>query len=323
MEVKPYQDPTKYYTPVHNVLFDVIMPDLKPTSFKVLCLIFRKTHGWHKSTDDISFSQIKAGTGIKSNHTIIAALKELTEKDHILVISHEGQWQSNGYAINIDFTMIVPEDEPPSAKNAPEESEPPSAKNAPSSGVKNAPGSSAKNAHTKDMFKNTIKNKEEAAKKTAAPASPVKPVKKKPVTKKKPDKKPVPPAVEAYREQFRRYPNKSVWPDIEREIGAEEGALIKWRETLEAWRLSGNKPTNFVGLFDWFNNGIPEYAKRKNGGGQNGRSKTKTNYRGSNRTNGQKKNGGSQLWPMPEERVAPSQLIKRIPVAEPAASGGD
>lgn len=56
-------------------------------------------------------------------------------------------------------------------------------------------------------------------------------------------------------------------------------------------------------------------------GGQNGQ---KANYRGSNRTNGQaKENGGSQLWPMPEERVVPSQLIKRIPVAEPAASGGD
>ncbi len=59
------------------------------------------------------------------------------------------------------------------------------------------------------------------------------------------------------------------------------------------------------------------------GGGQNG--KTKTNYKGSNRTNGQKKNGGSQLWPMPKEREAPSQLIKRVPVpvAEAATSGGD
>jgi hypothetical protein len=316
MEVKPYQDPTKEYTQVHNILFDVIMPDLKHTSFKVLCLIFRKTYGWHKSVDDISFSQIKTGTGIKSNHTVISALEELTAKGHIVIISHEGQWQSNSYAINIDFTMTLPEDEPPGAKNAPEENNRSSAKNAPGPGAENALEPSAKNAPTKDTVKNKVKNKE-AAKKAAAPPPPAKPAKKKPVTKKKPAKKPVPPAVEAYREQFKRYPNKSVWPDIEREIGAEEGSLIKWRQTLEAWRLSGNKnPYNFVGLFDWFRNGIPEYAQHKNGGGQNGSARRSTNSR-------DKKYGGNQLWPMPQERVVPSQLVKRVPVAEAATSSGD
>ncbi len=158
MEIKPYQDPTKNYTPVHNAFFDVIMPDLKPTSFKVLCFIFRKTHGWHKAVDDISFSQIKTGTGIKSNHTVIAALKELSDKGHIITVIHEEQWQSNSYAINIDFTVIAPESNPPGVKDAPEGGLP-SARNAPSLGVKNALDPSAKNAHTKDTLKTTDKNK--------------------------------------------------------------------------------------------------------------------------------------------------------------------
>lgn len=158
MEIKPYQDPTKNYTPVHNAFFDVIMPDLKPTSFKVLCFIFRKTHGWHKAVDDISFSQIKTGTGIKSNHTVIAALKELSDKGHIITVIHEEQWQSNSYAINIDFTVIAPESNLPGVENALEGGLS-SAKNAPSLGVENALDSSAKNAHTKDTLKTTDKNK--------------------------------------------------------------------------------------------------------------------------------------------------------------------
>ncbi len=153
MEIKPYRDPTKNYTPVHNAFFDVIMPDLKPTSFKVLCFVFRKTHGWHKAVDDISFSQIKTGTGIKSNHTVIAALKELSDKGHIITIIHEEQWQSNSYAINIDFTVIAP-----SVENALEGGLS-SVKNAPSPGVEDALDSSVKNAHTKDTLKTTDKNK--------------------------------------------------------------------------------------------------------------------------------------------------------------------
>lgn len=162
----------------------------------------------------------------------------------------------------------------------------------------------------------------EKAKKTAPPPPPVKLIKKKAAPKKKAAKKPIPPAVEIYREEFKRFPSKSVWEDIEKEIGAEEDKLIKWRQVLTAWRLSGNKnPTNFVGLFDWFKNGVPGYAQPKNGGGQNGR---KANYSGSNSTNKRtKKHGGSQLWPMPTERVVPSQLIKSIPVAEEAESGRD
>lgn len=62
---------------VHFALLDQVMPVLSPAGWKVLCFIMRKTKGHQKEEDAIPFSQIKKGTGIKSNHTIHRALEEL------------------------------------------------------------------------------------------------------------------------------------------------------------------------------------------------------------------------------------------------------
>jgi hypothetical protein len=89
-----------------NYLFDHIMPLVKPNAWKILCLIIRKTRGWHKTADQISFSQIKAGTGISSDETVSNALKQLVEGNYILA-KKGGQWDATEYAINTGFSTTI------------------------------------------------------------------------------------------------------------------------------------------------------------------------------------------------------------------------
>lgn len=109
--IYPFADPNVKYTMMDNYLFDYIMPLVKPNAWKILCLIIRKTRGWHKAADKISFSQIKAGTGISSDETVNNALKQLVGDGYILA-KKGGQWDATEYAINTGFstTEIVVED---------------------------------------------------------------------------------------------------------------------------------------------------------------------------------------------------------------------
>jgi len=131
-KIKPFIEQS-FFTVFNNAVLDQVMPELSPNAWKCLCLIIRKTIGWHKISDEISFSQIKEGTGIKSNHTIISALDDLVKNGYIIVHKSKGQWSTNKYILNLEFEISVP-----SAKNALEPS------------AKNALEPSAKNAHTKE-----------------------------------------------------------------------------------------------------------------------------------------------------------------------------
>ena len=101
--VFPFADPGRKYTMMDNFLFDCIMPLVKPNAWKILCLIIRKTRGWHKTSDQISFSQIKTGTGISSDETVNNALKQLIGQGYILA-DKGGQWDATEYAINTNFS---------------------------------------------------------------------------------------------------------------------------------------------------------------------------------------------------------------------------
>jgi len=81
---KPFA-PTTNYTKIDNSLLDEIMPTLKPTHWQVLCFIVRKTKGWQKEEDAISYSQIMDGTGISSKSTVSSALSNLVESGYITV----------------------------------------------------------------------------------------------------------------------------------------------------------------------------------------------------------------------------------------------
>ncbi|RYX80117.1 hypothetical protein EON83_29980 [bacterium] len=66
-----------HFTAMHNALFDWVQPRLSLSAWSVLCVIVRRTRGWGKKYDAISYEQIKQATGIKSTATISKALTEL------------------------------------------------------------------------------------------------------------------------------------------------------------------------------------------------------------------------------------------------------
>lgn len=94
-----------HYVEVHNVVFDYIMPNVKPTSFKVVCFIIRQTKGWGDKDKGLSFRDIKNGTGIKSDTTVSDAIKELLSGGYIHKISGEICFESNKYGLNLNFKI--------------------------------------------------------------------------------------------------------------------------------------------------------------------------------------------------------------------------
>lgn len=110
--IRPFDEQGRY-TEFHNYVLDCLMPQLSPNAWKCLCFIIRKTKGWHKDSDDLSFSQIKKGTGIKSDPTVSKALKELEQASCILVKRKpDDQWASNTYRLNTALEITVDNQEP-------------------------------------------------------------------------------------------------------------------------------------------------------------------------------------------------------------------
>lgn len=83
-------------------MFDNILPICTPNEFKILMVIFRKTRGWNKDTDKISYSQFRKLTGISSNSTIKNNLDSLVKKGMILQVAGTGGSTSE-YSLNQDY----------------------------------------------------------------------------------------------------------------------------------------------------------------------------------------------------------------------------
>lgn len=107
-DIKPFSR-QGYFTAVDNAVFDEIMPTLSGSEWKILSLIIRKTIGWHKELDGIAYSQMRKGTGIKSNTTIQKAVHSLLDKG----IIEQGQTglktDPHFYRLNRDYTLRVTE----------------------------------------------------------------------------------------------------------------------------------------------------------------------------------------------------------------------
>lgn len=118
--------------------------------------------GWKKDNDGISYSQIEAGTGIKSEHTIQSAILELKNKKFIEV-SEGNKWSPSRYKIS--QTIVIPPTafsaSQPTAKSAiqPIAVFTPPAKSAVDSVAESATLPVAETANTKDIIKEI--NKEE------------------------------------------------------------------------------------------------------------------------------------------------------------------
>jgi len=101
--VKPFNKPESQFTQLHNSIFDVIMRLCTNSEWKILSAVLRKTRGWDKPGDDISYSQIKELTGIASSSTIATALKGLIHKDMVIASKHDGA--TTFYQLNQNYTI--------------------------------------------------------------------------------------------------------------------------------------------------------------------------------------------------------------------------
>lgn len=112
--IKPFVPQEDRYTIVDNVVFDIIMPTLSPNGWKVLCFVFRKTRGFHKDWDELAYSQILKGTGIKSSATLRNSIKELLKLGYIKQVKGD-KWDAASYALD---TALEIEVEPTSESKA-------------------------------------------------------------------------------------------------------------------------------------------------------------------------------------------------------------
>lgn len=102
-KIKPFNKPESQFTQMHNTIFDVIMPLCKPNEWQVLCAIIRRTRGWDKTSDDISYSQIQSKTGISSYSTIQKAVEGLVKKNMITTSGEAGK--TKNFKLNTEFTV--------------------------------------------------------------------------------------------------------------------------------------------------------------------------------------------------------------------------
>lgn len=77
-------------TQIPNYLLDEAMPNLTDTEFRVVMIIARQTYGWHKESDQISYSQLVKKTG-RYKEAIAKSLKSLREKGIIQVTDQKGK----------------------------------------------------------------------------------------------------------------------------------------------------------------------------------------------------------------------------------------
>lgn len=145
-----------HYTEFANIVLDEIMPKLKGGEWKVLSFIIRKTKGWHKDWDQLSFSQIKKGTGIKHNQTVGRAIAALADLKLVLVSDPDNVLEANSYKLNPEFTISI------TTRSSKSEPRCRSSKSDLNGGSKTEPSRSSKSDHTKErVFKETKQIKEE------------------------------------------------------------------------------------------------------------------------------------------------------------------
>lgn len=118
----PYRFPgfiAPQYTSVPDIVFDELMSRLSGAELKVLMYIIRRTFGFKKNADDISYSQmlkgirtrdgvqLDAGAGINSRTTLSKAIQRLSEMEIIEIIKNSSAEHGNEattYRLNMGST---------------------------------------------------------------------------------------------------------------------------------------------------------------------------------------------------------------------------
>lgn len=114
--IKIFKEKT-HWTAVHNLAFDTVLPRVSLSAWAVLCFILRQTQGYNRRNSALSYPDIMAGTGIKSDKTVTKALNELLSAETFgvpLILRKEGQGHKGAtrYALNLNFEVALPSPSP-------------------------------------------------------------------------------------------------------------------------------------------------------------------------------------------------------------------
>ena len=109
-DVYPFADLEAEYIKFSNALIDYAMPKLSGNAFKLLTFIIRKTKGWQKDWDRISYSQMTEGTGIKSRSTLSKVIEELLDEGCIFrkKSNNDTGLDEFEYSLNRSYTLSFP-----------------------------------------------------------------------------------------------------------------------------------------------------------------------------------------------------------------------
>ena len=132
------------YTQISNDFLDNEMQRMSGAAIKIFLIVSRKTIGWHKDTDPISYSQIMEYTGIRSKTTVSAALSALVSLGLIIAVKKQGK--TTVYEINMVGTESEQVTSPESVLEV----------------SRNCTGSSPETVHTKERRKETTQKKDES-----------------------------------------------------------------------------------------------------------------------------------------------------------------
>lgn len=108
--IRPF-DSKRNYTPLHNYLYDVVMPSISHSAMIALLFFIRQTDGWGDDEVGLSYADIKRGANIKSDGTVSRVIQELLgdaetgAKQYIIVKPGLNTWEPNRYALNADLEI--------------------------------------------------------------------------------------------------------------------------------------------------------------------------------------------------------------------------
>lgn len=111
--------PTPNYTQVPNQVLDEWMPHLSGNEFKIVCVIVRKTTGWHKEWDSLSISLLSRLTGI-SESSVKECTKSLVDQGFVqkMVKGPNGSASASYRLLFKTFSTQPKSDQVPSQKLA-------------------------------------------------------------------------------------------------------------------------------------------------------------------------------------------------------------
>ena len=118
---------------IPNAFVDETLCKLSGNACKIYLLIVRKTRGWHKEADKISYSQIQKYAGVNHRATVSKAIDELLEIG-LISVKKGNEKSMSEYRLNDDFTGSKNE---PVKKCTSSKNEPASSKNELETGSKN------------------------------------------------------------------------------------------------------------------------------------------------------------------------------------------